>query len=105
MLFSASCFPVPISLGAAPPALAQTWTGATSGNWSDASNWFPTGVPANNANTQLIFDVTNNPTMVNDISATLSIFNLNQMTFTANAPAYAVSGDTLSFHTSSRIRR
>ena len=55
-------------------------------------------MPANNASTQLIFDATANGVMTNDIPATLSIFNLNQMTFTANAPAYSLTGDTLSFH-------
>jgi fibronectin-binding autotransporter adhesin len=83
---------------ATPPAPAQTWTGAASGSWNAAGNWSPTGVPANGATTQLIFDTTANAAMTADIQATLNVFNLNQMTFTANAPAYSLTGDTLSFH-------
>ena len=63
-----------------------------------AANWSPAAVPANAASTQLIFDATANGVMTNDIPATLNIFNLNQLTFTANAPAYSLTGDTLSFH-------
>ena len=76
----------------------QTWTGTVSGSWNVAGNWSPASVPANAASTQLIFDATANGVMTNDIPATLNIFNLNQMTFTANAPAYSLTGDTLSFH-------
>ena len=79
-------------------ARGQTWTGTASGSWNVAANWSPAAVPANAASTQLIFDATANGVMTNDIPATLNIFNLNQLTFTANAPAYSLTGDTLSFH-------
>ena len=82
----------------APARTASTWTGAVSGSWNVAGNWSPSGVPANSASTQLTFDATANATMTADIPATLNIFNLNQMTFTANAPAYSLTGDTLGFH-------
>lgn len=30
-----------------PPPTAKTWTGATSANWSEPTNWSPVGVPGN----------------------------------------------------------
>jgi fibronectin-binding autotransporter adhesin len=76
----------------------STWTGSVSGSWNTAGNWSPAAVPVNSASTQLIFDATSNGVMTADIPAALNIFNLNQMTFTANAPVYSITGDTLSFH-------
>ena len=35
----------------AAPASAQTWTGSTSGSWSNAANWSPAAVPASSQNT------------------------------------------------------
>jgi autotransporter-associated beta strand protein len=78
----------------AAPAAAQTWTGAVSGNWSNGSNWSPTGVPSNTPNTQLTFGATANAAMTNDLGGT---FNLNQMTFGAGDPAYSLAGNALAF--------
>jgi autotransporter-associated beta strand protein len=90
---------VVIALLIVSPAAAATWTwtGTASGSWNDPNNWSPASVPANTRATQLTFDATANGVMTNDIPATLNVFNLNSMTFTAAAPAYSLGGDTLSF--------
>jgi fibronectin-binding autotransporter adhesin len=79
------------------PSSQTQWTGSASGNWSNGANWSPTGAPASNANTQLLFGATTNATMNNDISGTLT---LNSLAFSAGAPAYSLTGNGLNFVTS-----
>ncbi len=80
----------------APRAVAQTWIGGGSPNWSFNGNWSPATVPASSQNTQLTFDTTISPAMTNDISGTLT---LNSMTFNAGSPVYTLSGNPLAFQT------
>ena len=72
------------------------WTGVNSGNWSDANNWAPAGVPASNLNTALLFGATPNAAMTNDVTGTLT---LNSMTFNSAAPVYTLGGNGLNFVT------
>ncbi len=84
-----------------PPPTSFTWTGSVSGSWMNANNWNPVFTPTSNANNQLTFGATPNPTMTDDISGALS---LNSMTFNAGSPAYSLAagaGNSLNFVTNS----
>jgi autotransporter-associated beta strand protein len=97
--FSAVVLTITFSVtdGIRPAAAAtSTWGGGTSGSWSVAGNWAPSGVPASDQTTQLIFGATGNATMTDDIAGTLS---LNSMTFNAGGPTYVLTGNGLNFVT------
>jgi autotransporter-associated beta strand protein len=79
------------------PAVAQTWTGAANGSWSNSLNWSPAVVPTSGLNTALTFGSATTDAMTEDITGT---FLLNQMTFTAGGPAYTLTGNTLGFSNS-----
>jgi T5SS/PEP-CTERM-associated repeat protein len=77
------------------PAAAQsyTWTGGSAppnGNWTTASNW--SSLPVGGTTTTLTFGSAPVTTLNNNFAGT---FTLNSMTFSAGAPAYAISGNTL----------
>src|SRR6478672_10338244 len=74
------------------PAAAQTWTGNTSGLWTNPGNWSPAGTPVSSTSTQLIFEKTSHAVMTNDIPGTMS---LNSMTFNLGSNAYSLSGNAL----------
>jgi autotransporter-associated beta strand protein len=82
-----------------PGAVRQsTWSGASSGSFSDPTNWAGGIVPDGTANGQLVFGATTNSAVVNDLPGTLV---LNAATFTTAAPAYALSGNPLEFRSNS----
>jgi len=84
-------------LGALPSAGAIdsfSWTGAASGQWSEAANWAGGSAPSSGAGTQLFFDSPNRPTSFNDIAGGLV---LNGLTLGANAGAMTLSGQPLVF--------
>ncbi len=84
-------------------ALAQsTWTGAVSGQWGDANNWSPVGIPASDVNTQLVFGpvAPGAATDMNLVNVGLP-FLLNEITFSAGGPAYTLAGLAPNFRTSS----
>jgi autotransporter-associated beta strand protein len=94
-LFLSSC--VGAALVLAPRSAAQIWTGATSGNWSNAGNWSG-GVPASGNNTVLNFATTANAAMTDDLTGPGGLpFQLNAMTFLSGAPSYSLTGNSLSF--------
>jgi hypothetical protein len=77
---------------AALPAAAQTWTGGTSGNWSNSANWNSGAGPAPTSgnNTVLTFGPSALfPVMTNDIS---NPFQLNEIVFPAGIGSYALNG-------------
>jgi fibronectin-binding autotransporter adhesin len=84
-------------VGSATPAPAQTnvWSGGsgTSGNWSDASNWF-FGTPLSSPTNQLLFTGANRLTTTQNI---VDPFNLNTLTYDSSAGAYATFGQALRF--------
>ena len=52
----ATIFTAALSLTASA-AIAQIWDGdGSTANWSEAANWFPDGVPANNGTASIVFD-------------------------------------------------
>jgi autotransporter-associated beta strand protein len=71
-----------------------TWTGATSGSWTNSGNWNPATVPTSGPSTQITFGATPNPVMTNDISGGLT---LNSMTFNSGSPVYSLAGNGLTF--------
>ena len=79
-------------------APAQTWTGATAGNWNNPGDWSPAAVPTSSRDTQLSFGATANAAMTDDIPG---LFTMNQMTFAAGSPAYSLNGIGLTFQSSS----
>jgi fibronectin-binding autotransporter adhesin len=85
-----------VALAFALPVAAQTWTGATSGNWATVSNW--SAPPLIGADTQLAFGGTTHADMANNV---IIQFVLNRMTFDAGGPAYTLTGSPLFFRTSS----
>jgi fibronectin-binding autotransporter adhesin len=88
---------VMILLALAAPSTAQTWTGAVSGNWSNASNWSPAGVPVSGQNTHLTFGAATSTAMTDDITGII----INQMTFNSGDPSYSLSGNALAFQANS----
>src|SRR6476660_4648047 len=89
-----------LALGAvlilAPSAAAQTWTGAVSGQWGDANNWNPAGLPGAGPSTALVFGAATNTDMSVGNGSGIA-FVLNRMTFTAGGPAYTLVGNPLDF--------
>jgi PKD repeat protein len=80
---------LPFLFGAASvQAIVRNWTGATSANWSEPSNWSPAGLPA--AADSLVFP-TGAPrlSMTNDLPAGTTV---GAMTFNDN---YTLSGNAL----------
>lgn len=89
-----------IVFGSLTPASAQTWTGAVSGQWGDANNWSPAGLPGAGPNTALTFGSATNTAM--SVGSGFGIpFVLNRMTFSAGGPAYTAVGNPLDFRTNS----
>ena len=84
-----------LSLVALNVSYAQTWSGTNSGSWSDGGNWFGGSRPVNSVNTHLIFGSATTAAMTDDIAGT---FALNEMDFTAAAPAYTLSGNGLGIY-------
>ena len=71
-------------------AATRTWTGVTNANWSEATNWSPTGVP--NTNDTLAFDtVFQHADMNNDLPLGTRI---GAISFTGS-PHCSVSGNPL----------
>ena len=58
----------------------------------------PTGVPLSSINTQLVFGVTPNATMTNDVPGTLIV---NRLTFYSPGPVFGLSNNALDFRTNS----
>jgi fibronectin-binding autotransporter adhesin len=80
------------------PATAQwTWTGAASGIWGNANNWNPMSIPLPTQSTTLTFGAAANTAMTAGSGGTP--FQLNQMSFSAAAPAYTCGGNPLDFRT------
>ena len=82
-----------------------TWTGTTSSDIQDASNWTPTGGPPAEADT-VIFDTTagsTTPSFIGSTAPTAYHF-CSSLVFTAGAPAYTftinrnANGDSLQFY-------
>jgi autotransporter-associated beta strand protein len=89
-----------VSLALAPgPAAAQfTWSGnGTDANWSTAANWQGMAAPPSSTATALTFTGANNLSPVNNIA---NPFDLNSLTFDANAQNFTLSGNTLQFQAS-----
>ena len=72
----------------APQAFAQTWNGATSGNWDDATNW--DGGTAPTTGTAIVFTGSANPLTNNNISS----LTTGAITFnTATAASFTLAGN------------
>ncbi|MEO3690707.1 beta strand repeat-containing protein [Roseateles paludis] len=74
-------------------AAVHTWTGASSANWSDASNW-AAGLPTAGADAELVLDSATRPASFNDIAGG---FTLNRLTLGPTAAAPTLSGNLLRF--------
>jgi autotransporter-associated beta strand protein len=72
-------------------ATTLTWTGTTSGNWSDATNWGGVGVPDNSGDTLIFPSVSGTRTMNNDITGVV----VNAIT--VNSGLYSLSGNGITF--------
>lgn len=72
-------------------AAVHTWTGTTSGNWSDATNWAG-GLPV--AGGELLLDSAARPASFNDIAGGFTLLGL---TLGASAPAPTLGGNALRF--------
>jgi autotransporter-associated beta strand protein len=89
------------TLALVSPAVAQnawTWTGATSGAWTTASNWNPATAPTSGTDTVLTFGAATNTTM------SAPQYTVNQLDFQAGGPAYTLNPagiNNLTFATSS----
>ncbi len=68
-------------------AAVDTWIGATSGNWSDATNWQAGTAPANGDD--LLFSSQGTTLTTANDNAALSVANI---TFDSTAPAYTLNG-------------
>src|SRR5688572_27789058 len=76
--------PLLASLVLAPTLIAQTWTGATSLDWDDASNWDPATVPAGAGATATFTAAGLDPQHSNSITMTTGR-TLDRIAFTADA--------------------
>lgn len=75
----------------AQAATSLTWSGTTSGNWSDASNWGGVGVPDGTGDTLVFPSISGTRTMNNDVSGVV----VNSMT--VNSGLYSLAGSTITF--------
>jgi fibronectin-binding autotransporter adhesin len=77
---------------------AQThqWTGSSGGNWSDPANWVG-GIPSpdNGPFRILIFSNANDQTSNNDITPGAAGVNIDDITFSAGAGAYVITGNSI----------
>jgi hypothetical protein len=95
-----------------PPGFNKTWSGATSIEWSDASNWSPAGVPVSTDNVFICTSASHQPTLaanatINDLlienGATLTIATGHTLVSTGNVSSGQTAGaGTLSMSGSSK---
>ena len=74
----------------------SSWTGASSGNWSDGGSWAEGTPPAGGQNTQLTFGASSQAAMTNDIPGLV----IDGVLVNSGAPAYTVGGNPIAFQSS-----
>ncbi len=75
------------------PAATETWTGATSNNWNDGSNWTGTNLPPVSGDA-LVFGVAGAGGLLLNNDLTSASFSIAGITFSAAAGAYVIGDGT-----------
>jgi autotransporter-associated beta strand protein len=87
-----------LALASGRAAAQFTWSGlGADANWGTAANWQNMTIPPSSTATALTFTGTNNLSPVSNIA---NPFDLNSLTFDANAQNFTLSGNTLQFQAS-----